>query len=68
MFGISQYQSQINGRIHNKRNERGMDDARDEVIKAIKRLAGMGCFASEISNVCPEIYCHWRDDCFRLSN
>ena len=64
MIGTLQYSSRAPRPAY---GEHSIDEAREELVRAIKRLAGMNCFASELSSVCPEIYCRWRDDCYRLT-
>ena len=50
-----------------KSDKHRIHDANAALIKAIQEIGGKDCFAAEISFLCPNVYCRWRDDCLRLS-
>lgn len=64
MGGTMQYRFQAVEPVH---QDGSIHDSHAELIKAIQEVGGKDCFATELSGVCPDVYCRWREDCHRLS-
>lgn len=64
MIGTSQNQPHAK---NPKRNETRIHDSNAALVRDIQIVSGMDCFATDLSYVCPDIYCRWRDDCLGLN-
>ena len=65
MAGITQHRFQAAEPAH---QDCSIHDSHAELIRAIQGVGGKDCFATDLSDVCPDLYCRWREDCIRLGS